>query len=191
MKKKLLSLFLVVLTLLTILPTAALAANSTGTGITPTTDSNRWTTRLTSTGASYSYRPPMAAGKFLYCMDLGYSYHYGTASFLNSYTYNSATGADIQLIDTFTNVPSKGGFVSMDHPVVNREWCRLLNCFYRGLASKQTDMEITKQLFAKLPFFSCRSIWLKAVSTMKSHSPISKAAPPFQFSSTIISWGIS
>ncbi len=27
-------------------------------------------------------------------MDLGYSYRYGTVSFLNSYTYQSATGAD-------------------------------------------------------------------------------------------------
>lgn len=112
MKKKLLSLFLVVLTLLTLLPTAALAANSTGTGITPTTDSNRWTTRLTSTGASYSYRPPMAAGKFLYCMDLGYSYHYGTASFLNSYTYNSATGADGDAL--FKQAVAKTGLGEMD-----------------------------------------------------------------------------
>lgn len=112
MKKKLLSLFLVVLTLLTILPTAALAANSTGTGIAPTTDSNRWTTRLTSTGASYSYRPPMAAGKFLYCMDLGYSYHYGTAPFLNSYTYNSATGADADAL--FKQAVAKTGLGEMD-----------------------------------------------------------------------------
>ena len=28
------------------------------------------------------------------CMDLGYSYRYGTESFLQSYTYRSATGAD-------------------------------------------------------------------------------------------------
>ena len=82
------------LILLTLIPTAAFAATSTGTGITPTTDPNRWTTRLTSTGQPYSYRPPMAAGKQLYCMDLGYSYRYGTASFLNSYSYTSATGAD-------------------------------------------------------------------------------------------------
>lgn len=94
LKKRIVSMLLVLLTLLTILPTSAFAAVSTGTGITPTPDSNRWTTRLTSTGQSYSYRPPMAAGQYLYCMDLGYSYRYGTASFLNSYTYTSATGAD-------------------------------------------------------------------------------------------------
>jgi len=85
---------LALLTLLTLLPTSALAASGSGTGIKATTDPNLWSTRLTSTGQSYSYRPPTAAGKQLYCMDLGYSYRYGTASFLNSYTYKSATGAD-------------------------------------------------------------------------------------------------
>ena len=85
---------LALLTLLTLLPTSALAASGSGTGIKATTDPNLWSTRLTSTGQSYSYRPPTAAGKQLYCMDLGYSYRYGTASFLNSYTYQSATGAD-------------------------------------------------------------------------------------------------
>ena len=85
---------LALLTLLTLLPTSALAATGSGTGIKATTDPNLWSTRLTSTGQSYSYRPPTAAGKQLYCMDLGYSYRYGTASFLNSYTYQSATGVD-------------------------------------------------------------------------------------------------
>lgn len=85
---------LALLTLLTLLPTSALAASGSGTGIKPTTNPNLWSTRLTSTGQSYSYRPPTAAGKQLYCMDLGYSYRYGTASFLNSYTYQSATGVD-------------------------------------------------------------------------------------------------
>ena len=88
------SAFLVIMTLLTLLPTSALAASGSGTGIKATTDPNLWSTRLTSTGQSYSYRPPTAAGKQLYCMDLGYSYRYGTASFLNSYTYQSATGVD-------------------------------------------------------------------------------------------------
>ena len=88
------SAMLALLTLLTLLPTSALAASGSGTGIKATTDPNLWSTRLTSTGQSYSYRPPTAAGKQLYCMDLGYSYRYGTASFLNSYTYKSATGAD-------------------------------------------------------------------------------------------------
>ena len=93
-KTRILSAMLALLTLLTLLPTSALAASGSGTGIKATTDPNLWSTRLTSTGQSYSYRPPTAAGKQLYCMDLGYSYRYGTASFLNSYTYQSATGAD-------------------------------------------------------------------------------------------------
>lgn len=93
-RTRFLSAFLVLLTLLTLLPTSALAASGSGTGIKPTTDPNLWSTRLTSTGQQYSYRPPTAAGKQLYCMDLGYSYRYGTASFLNSYTYQSATGVD-------------------------------------------------------------------------------------------------
>ena len=93
-KTRILSAMLALLTLLTLLPTSALAASGSGTGIKATTDPNLWSTRLTSTGQQYSYRPPTAAGKQLYCMDLGYSYRYGTASFLNSYTYQSATGVD-------------------------------------------------------------------------------------------------
>ena len=93
-KTRIMSAMLALLTLLTLLPISALAASGSGTGIKATTDPNLWSTRLTSTGQSYSYRPPTAAGKQLYCMDLGYSYRYGTASFLNSYTYQSATGAD-------------------------------------------------------------------------------------------------
>ena len=94
MKKRFVSLLLTLLTVLSLLPTAAFAAESTGVGITPVTDPNLWTTRLNSNGQSYSYRPPTAAGRQLYCMDLGYSYRYGTESFLQSYTYRSATGAD-------------------------------------------------------------------------------------------------
>ena len=81
LKSRLLALFLALLTMVTLIPTTALAATSTGSGIAPTTDSNRWTTRLTSAGQAYSYRPPMAEGKYLYCMDLGYSYRYGTEFF--------------------------------------------------------------------------------------------------------------
>ena len=94
MKKRIVSLLLTLLTLLSLLCTTAFAAESTGVGITPVTDPNLWTTRLNSNGQSYSYRPPTAAGRQLWCMDLGYSYRYGTESFLQSYTYWSATGAD-------------------------------------------------------------------------------------------------
>ena len=112
LKKRIVSMLLVLVTLLAILPTPAFAATSTGTGITPTTDPNRWTTRLTSTGQPYSYRPPMAAGKQLYCMDLGYSYRYGTASFLNSYSYTSATGADADTL--WEKAIAKTGLGEMD-----------------------------------------------------------------------------
>ena len=111
-KKRIVSMLLVLVTLLAILPTSAFAATSTGTGITPTTNPDRWTTRLTSTGQPYSYRPPTAAGKQLYCMDLGYSYRYGTASFLNSYTYTSATGADADAL--WEKAVAKTGLGEMD-----------------------------------------------------------------------------
>ena len=86
------------MTLLTLLPTSALAASSTGTGIKPTSNTNYWTTRLLHDGTPYSYKPPMAAGKMLYCLDRGYGYRWGTPSFLNSYTYTSATGADADAV---------------------------------------------------------------------------------------------
>ena len=86
------------MTLLTLLPTSALAASSTGTGIKPTSNTNYWTTRLLHDGTPYSYKPPMAAGKMLYCMDRGYGYRWGTPSFLNSYTYTSATGTDADAV---------------------------------------------------------------------------------------------
>ena len=93
-KNRLLLVLLVLVTVLTLLPTTAMAATSTGTGIKATTNSNYWTTRLLTDGTPYSYRPPVAAGKTLYCCDRGYGYRWGTESFLNSYTYTSATGAD-------------------------------------------------------------------------------------------------
>ena len=112
LKTRFLSAILALLTLLTLLPTSALAASGSGTGIKPTTNPNLWSTRLTSTGQQYSYRPPMAAGKQLYCMDLGYSYRYGTASFLNSYTYQSATGADADAL--WEKAVAKTGLGEMD-----------------------------------------------------------------------------
>ena len=112
MKKKLVSLFLTLLTILSLFPTAAFAAESTGVGITPVTDPNRWTTRLTASGQTYSYRPPTAAGRQLYCMDLGYSYRYGTESFLKSYTYRSATGTDADAL--WSEMVAKTGLGEMD-----------------------------------------------------------------------------
>ena len=112
MKKRIVSLLLTLLTVLSLLPTAAFAAESTGVGITPVTDPNLWTTRLNSNGQSYSYRPPTAAGRQLYCMDLGYSYRYGTESFLQSYTYRSATGADAD--DLWNDAVAETGLGEMD-----------------------------------------------------------------------------
>ena len=122
---------LALLTLLTLLPTSALAASGSGMGIKPTTDPNLWSTRLTSTGQPYSYRPPMAAGKQLYCMDLGYSYRYGTASFLNSYTYQSATGADADAL--WEKAVAKTGLGEMDAAVKeNVKWMMSYIADYTG-----------------------------------------------------------
>ena len=130
-KTRILSAMLALLTLLTLLPTSALAASGSGTGIKATTDPNLWSTRLTSTGRQYSYRPPMAAGKQLYCMDLGYSYRYGTASFLNSYTYQSATGADADAL--WEKAVAKTGLGEMDAAVKeNVKWMMSYIADYTG-----------------------------------------------------------
>ena len=130
-KTRILSAMLALLTLLTLLPTSALAATGSGTGIKATTNPNLWSTRLTSTGQQYSYRPPMAAGKQLYCMDLGYSYRYGTASFLNSYTYKSATGADADAL--WEKAVAKTGLGEMDAAVKeNVKWMMSYIADYTG-----------------------------------------------------------
>ena len=130
-KTRILSAMLALLTLLTLLPTSALAASGSGTGIKATTDPNLWSTRLTSTGQPYSYRPPTAAGKQLYCMDLGYSYRYGTASFLNSYTYQSATGADADAL--WEKAVAKTGLGEMDAAVKeNVKWMMSYIADYTG-----------------------------------------------------------
>ena len=112
MKKRLISLLLALSAVLSLLCTTAFAAESTGVGITPVTDPNLWTTRLNSQGQTYSYRPPTAAGRQLYCMDLGYSYRYGTESFLQSYTYRSATGADADAL--WNDAVAETGLGEMD-----------------------------------------------------------------------------
>ena len=112
MKKRIVTLLLTLLTVLTLLPTAAMAAESTGVGITPVTNPDLWTTRLNSNGQTYSYRPPTAAGRQFYCMDLGYSYRYGTESFLQSYTYRSATGEDADAL--WNDAVAETGLGEMD-----------------------------------------------------------------------------
>ena len=97
-KKRLLSLLLTLITILSLLPTSTLAASGTGKGITITKDQAYWSTRLLANGTPYSYRPPMAAGRLLYCLDSGLGYHNATQSFFDSYTYTSATNADADTV---------------------------------------------------------------------------------------------
>ena len=98
LKTRLISTLLVVMTLLSLLPTTAFAATGTGKGITITKDQAYWSTRLLANGTPYSYRPPMAAGRLLYCLDSGLGYHNATQSFFDSYTYTSATNADADTV---------------------------------------------------------------------------------------------
>ena len=125
------SALLVIMTLLTLLPTSALAASSTGTGIKPTSNTNYWTTRLLHDGTPYSYKPPMAAGKMLYCLDRGYGYRWGTASFLNSYTYTSATGADADTV--LKTALAQSGMGELDaQQLENFKWMMTFIVAYKG-----------------------------------------------------------
>ena len=98
LKTRLISTLLVVMTLLSLLPTTAFAATGTGKGITITTNQAYWSTRLLANGTPYSYRPPMAAGRLLYCLDSGLGYHNATPSYCDSFTYTSATNADADAV---------------------------------------------------------------------------------------------
>ena len=131
LRTRLVSAFLVIMTLLTLLPTSALAASSTGTGIKPTSNTNYWTTRLLHDGTPYSYKPPMAAGKMLYCLDRGYGYRWGTASFLNSYTYTSATGADADSV--LKTALAQSGMGELDaQQLENFKWMMTFIVDYKG-----------------------------------------------------------
>ena len=131
LRTRIMSAFLVIMTLLTLLPTSALAASSTGTGIKPTSNTNYWTTRLLHDGTPYSYKPPMAAGKMLYCMDRGYGYRWGTASFLNSYTYTSATGADADTV--LKTALAQSGMGELDaQQLENFKWMMTYIVDYKG-----------------------------------------------------------
>ena len=97
-KTRLISTLLVILTLLSLLPTTAFAATGTGKGITITTNQVYWSTRILANGTPYSYRPPEAAGRLLYCLDSGLGYHNATPSYCDSFTYTSATNADADAV---------------------------------------------------------------------------------------------
>ena len=131
LRTRLVSAFLVIMTLLTLLPTSALAASGSGTGIKPTDNTNYWTTRLLHDGTPYSYKPPMAAGKMLYCLDRGYGYRWGTASFLNSYTYTSATGADADAV--LKTALAQSGMGELDaQQLENFKWMMSFIVDYKG-----------------------------------------------------------
>ncbi len=72
-KTRLVSAFLLIMTILSLFPTTAFAATSTGTGI-KTHQQHEFIGQrgFSMTALPYSYKPPMAAGKLLYCLDRGY-----------------------------------------------------------------------------------------------------------------------
>ena len=121
MKKRLLSLLLTLVTILSLLPTAAFAASNTGSGLKITTNQAYWSTRLLANGTPYSYRPPLVDGKLVYCMDSGLGYHYATASYLNSFTWTSGTGADADAV--LQSAVTNSGLSEMDAATVeNVKW---------------------------------------------------------------------
>ena len=62
-KHRLLSLLLTLVTVLSLLPTAAFAASHSGSGLKITSNQAYWSTRLLANGTPYSYRPPLVDGK--------------------------------------------------------------------------------------------------------------------------------
>ena len=120
-KHRLLSLLLTLVTILSLLPTAALAASHTGSGLKITTNQAYWSTRLLANGTPYSYRPPLVDGKLVYCMDSGLGYHYATPSYLNSFTWTSGTGADADAV--LQSAVTNSGLSEMDAATVeNVKW---------------------------------------------------------------------
>ena len=121
MKKRLLSLLLTLVTILSLLPTSAFAASNTGSGLKITTNQAYWSTRLLANGTPYSYRPPLVDGKLVYCMDSGLGYHYATPSYLNSFTWTSGTGADADAV--LQSALTNSGLSEMDAATVeNVKW---------------------------------------------------------------------
>lgn len=121
MKKRLLSLLLTLVTILSLLPTSAFAASNTGSGLKITTNQAYWSTRLLANGTPYSYRPPLVDGKLVYCMDSGLGYHYATPSYLNSFSWTSGSGADADAV--FQSALTNSGLSEMDAATVeNVKW---------------------------------------------------------------------
>ena len=120
-RTKFLSVLLALVTILSLLPTAAFAASNTGSGLKITTNQAYWSTRLLANGTPYSYRPPLVDGKLVYCMDSGLGYHYATPSYLNSFTWTSGTGADADAV--LQSAVTNSGLSEMDAATVeNVKW---------------------------------------------------------------------
>ena len=120
-RTKFLSLLLALVTILSLLPTSVFAASKTGSGIQITQNQAYWSTRLLANGTPYSYRPPLVDGKLVYCMDSGLGYHYATASYLNSFTWTSGTGADADTV--LQSALTNSGLSEMDAATVeNVKW---------------------------------------------------------------------
>ena len=120
-RTKFLSLLLALVTILSLLPTAAFAASNTGSGLKITTNQAYWSTRLLANGTPYSYRPPLVDGKLVYCMDSGLGYHYATKSFLDSYSWTSGSGADADAV--LQSAVTNSGLSEMDAATVeNVKW---------------------------------------------------------------------
>ena len=120
-KHRLLSLLLTLVTILSLLPTAAFAASNTGSGLKITTNQAYWSTRLLANGTPYSYRPPLVDGKLVYCMDSGLGYHYATPSYLNSFAWTSGTGVDADAV--LQSAVTNSGLSEMDATTVeNVKW---------------------------------------------------------------------
>ena len=97
MKKRLLPLLLTVIALFSLLPTVALAATTTGSSISYTTNTNHWIQRTNHSGQTYTYKFPLIDGKWGYWVDFGFSYS-TNPSFLSTYDWTYATGADAEAL---------------------------------------------------------------------------------------------
>lgn len=104
-KRRLLSILIIALIFISLVPTTAFAAMTTGTGISYTTNTNHWIRRGSSTGYQYTYKPPLVDGTWAYCVDYGYSYNSESGSFLNSYTWTRASGTEAEkLLERAVNI---------------------------------------------------------------------------------------
>ena len=119
-KRRLLSILISALLIVGLIPTTAFAATTTGTGISYSTNTNHWIQRNNHAGQTYTYRPPLVDGNLAYCVDFGYSYS-TNSTFLGSYTWTRATGADAEeLLERAVTV--SGMYEYSDEVLENVKW---------------------------------------------------------------------